>query len=288
MNWINFPASFFIVKENKKWKYHYFYFLCRYFFNFEWFPWWFQKEDFFKYWKQSWHTHSSLKRIWADWCVADNPFIELVFWKEGSVVLYRFKSHRRDNDERTVRIGSKTVLQSIQTLPEFKLLCVAIIASRPSKADKDDISKMERKKNSIWYVKLLRSRTLATIGNEFWKSKSAISKLLNRADDKFSFFTISARFTTYHWKIARISNIYSLRGITYHFHKKSIPSAQRMNISVWYDDGIRTIQPRPLKKKKFIYGKMIEWWKRNEIWTDIFLDREAYIDAYKNMISWKE
>lgn len=284
MNWINFPVSFFIVKENKKWKYHYFYFLCRYFFNFEWFPWWFQKEDFFKYWKQSWYTHSSLKRIWVDWCVIDNPFIEFVFWKDGSMALYRLKSHRRDNDERTVRITSKTILQSIQTLPEFKLLCIAIIASRPSKADKDDISKMERKKNSIWYVKLLRSRTLATIGNEFWKSKSAISKLLNRADNKFSFFTISARYTTYNWKIARISNIYSLRGIIYHFHKKSMPSVQRIDFWPWYDCGIRTIKPRPLKKKVFTYGRNIDHWKRSDIWKDIFLDREAYTDAYKNMI----
>ena len=284
MNSINLPVSFFIIKEVKKWKYSYFYFLCRYFFNFDWFPWWFQKEDFFKYWKLSGYSHSSLKRIWTDGCKIDNPYIEFVIWKDSSVVLYRLRSHRRDIDERTVRISSKTVLQSIQSLPDFKLLCFIIIASRPSKGHKDDISKMERKKNSIWYVKLLRSRTLTTIGSEFWKSKSAISKILNRADGKFSFFTISARYTTYHWKIARISNIYSLRGIIYHFHRKSMPLAKRMNFWVWYDDGIRTIKPKPLKKKTFIYGKNIDRWKRSDIWKDIFLDREAYDDAYKNLI----
>lgn len=284
MNSINLPVSFFIIKDAKKWKYSYFYFLCRYFFNFNWFPWWFQKEDFFKHWKLSGYSHSALKRIWADGCAIDNQNIEFVIWKDGSVVLYRLRSHRRDIDERTVRISSKTILQSIQSLPDFKLLCFTVIASRPSKANKDDISKMERKKNNIWYVKLLRSRTLATIWNEFWKSKSAISKLLNRADDKFSFFTISARYTTYHWKIARISNIYSLRGITYHFHRKSMPLAKRMNFWPWYDDGIRTIKPRPLKKKVFTYGKNIDYWKRSEIWKDIFLDREAYNDAYKNLI----
>ena len=63
-----------------------------------------------------------------------------------------------------------------------------------------------------------------------------------------------------------------------------MPLAKRMNFWVWYDDGIRTIKPKPLKKKTFIYGKNIDRWKRSDIWKDIFLDREAYDDAYKNLI----
>jgi hypothetical protein len=283
MWWIQFPISYCIVREDEKWKYHYFYFLCRYFFNFEWFPWGFDRPLFFQYGRKCGYSISALKRIWHDGCDTHNPFIETIISKQW-VILYRLRSHRRDMDERTVCINSQTVLSSIHSLPDFKLLCFVIIASRPSKACEADIKKMERHKSNALYAKLVRSRTLTTIGVEFGKSKSATSKLLNRADEKFSFFTISARYMTFHGKIARISNIYSVRGISYHFHRKDTILTQRSENTIWYEAGIRTIEPRALRKKTFVYGRKIEWWKKNVIGKEIFLDREAYSYAYLTMI----
>lgn len=286
MKWVNFNLTHFIPQSKNMWKYHYFYFLARYFFAYDDFPGWFTKNDFIKAGKDKKFSVKKLSWIWKHGHKKENPFLDFVSVKDGNDFT-RLKSYRTIWDGRTVRITKETIFKSIKSLPDFKLLCYAIVSARPSKGNVDDIEKMESKKQNIFYVRLVRSRTLSTIWETFfWWSKTATSKILTKAKDKFSFFHISKRFTTYNWKIMRISNLYSMNGIEYHFSKNKWNKVKIDRFLSDWNDEVRTIKTRVIRKERFIFWNKINITKEMRENKEIFIDRDLYQDIYLWII-WK-
>lgn len=284
---INFALSHFVPKSRPDFKYHYFYFLSRWFFSFEGFPWGFTKADFFERWKKAKFSEASLVRIWKEWHKEDNPFLEFVrpaSWKPFT----RLVSVRKVWDGRTIWITSHKIFELVKSLPDFKLFCYAISAARPSKGGLEEISELEKKNRSIDYVKTVRSRTLTTIGKRFGLTKTAISKNLTKAKGKFSFFNVSARFTTYNGQIMRLSNLYSVRGIEYRFSPKSVPKRKELGDLPHSETDDRnktkTIRPKFLRKSSFTYGTKIDITPEMKATKSIFIPREMYQDAYLNAL----
>lgn len=283
---INFALSHFVPENRPDFKYHYFYFLSRWFFSFEGFPWGFTKSDFFERWKKAKFSEASLVRIWKEWHKEENPFLEFVrptFWKPFT----RLVSVRKVWDGRTIRITSHRVFELVKSLPDFKLLCYAIGAARPSKWSIEEVSELERKNRSIDYVRTVRSRTLTTMGKSFGLTKTATSKNLTKAKEKFSFFNVSARYTTYNGQIMRLSNVYSVRGIEYRFSPKSVPKRKELGDLPHPETNDRnktkTIRPKFLRKASFIYWTKIDITPEMKAKKSIFIPRDMYHEAYLNV-----
>lgn len=280
---INFTLSHFVPKVRQDFKYHYFYFLARRFFSCEGFPWWFTKADFFERWKKAKFSEAALVRIWKEWHKEENPFLEFVR-PASSNPFTRLVSVRKVGDGRTIRITSEKVFEPVKSLPDFKLLCHAITAARPSKGSIEEVSEMERRNRSIDYVRTVRSRTLTTIGQNFGLTKTAISKNLTKAKQKFSFFNMSARYTTYNGQIMRLSNLYSIKGIEYRFSPKSAPKREKTGDLPRSETRTKTIRPKFLRKASFTYWTKIEITPRMKATKSIFIPREMYCDVYSNVL----
>ncbi len=284
---INFALSHFVPKSRPDFKYHYFYFLSRWFFSYDGFPWGFTKTDFFERWKKAKFSEVSLVRIWKEWHTEKNPFLEFVrpvSWKSFT----RLVSVRKVWDGRTIRITSEKVFTSVKSLPDFKLLCYAISAARPSKGRLEEVSELEKKNRSIDYVRTVRSRTLTTIGKSFGLTKSATSKNLTKAKEKFSFFNVSARYTTYNGQIMRLSNVYSIKGIEYRFSPKNAPKREKTSDLPHSEaderNKTKTIQPKFLRKTSFTYGTKIDITPKMKATKSIFIPREMYHETYLNAL----
>lgn len=112
-----------------------------------------------------------------------------------------------------------------------------------------------------------------------------MSKSLTKAERLFSFFNISERYKTYNGQIVRISNLYSIKGIEYSFSVKNLPKDQKIGKKNTFEKDIQTIKPRVLRKKKFIYGEKVPISYEMNKNDSVFLSREMYEIAYRNIIS---
>lgn len=84
----------------------------------------------------------------------------------------------------------------------------------------------------------------------------------------------------------RISNLYSVNGIEYHFLKNKWNKVKIDRVLSDWDDDVRTIKTRVIRKERFIFWNKINISKEMRENKEIFIDRELYQDIYLWVI-WK-
>lgn len=264
-NYIKYNIKHFEIKERSDWYRYFFNFLSRQLFSSNNFSGYYSKNDFLSKWVEFWLSERSVNNIYIQGS-KENPFLLKIKKKWKSFIELKTNKCNK-NDFNLFVFVHNDVIKKIKDLETFRSFCYMVISWKPCM-----IGKWIKK----WIIETkLRSRTLTTIWKSFWDTtKDVMSKRIKRSKTLFNEFQVSSRYTTYHDKIVRLSNLYNVNEIIY----KYIPIWKKIKKDT--DKNMKTIIPKANNKKVIFWNKIeIKKWEKMKYFTS-----NDYSDFYKNIV----